>query len=95
MTKKKTDEVVCLRQGYQCSCNQCQVWIKRWDNEVDFFKILDDLLTAGKNILQIVERLRASHPDLLRLHVAFVEAKYFERVLKDKVSESSEEEEFN
>ena len=72
------DPPLCLRQGYQCSCAQCQPWIDRWNKELDAFATVDSMMRSGKNLFQIYERLRALNPDVLRLHHATIESQYIE-----------------
>jgi hypothetical protein len=69
---------LCLRQGYQCKCSQCQIWIDRWNKELDAFVVVDAMMHDGKNMFQIYERLRASQPDILRLHHANIKKQYIE-----------------
>jgi hypothetical protein len=69
---------LCLRQGYQCKCSQCQIWIDRWNKELDAFVVVDTMMHDGKNLFQIYEWLRASQPDILRLHHAYIEKQYIE-----------------
>ena len=63
---------MCLCQGYQCQCLQCQVWIDRWSKELDAFATIDSMMRDGKSLFQIYERLRAAHPDMLCLYHATV-----------------------
>ncbi len=70
------DNTICLRQGYHCSCSQCQIWIARWDKELEAFSVVDKLIRDGKNLFQIYERLRAEYPDILRLHHVSIEDQY-------------------
>lgn len=72
------DSELCLRQGYQCKCDQCLVWISRWDKELDAFAVVDAMMHDGKNLFCIYEWLRASQPDILRLHHAYIEKQYIE-----------------
>ena len=69
---------LCLRQGYQCVCNQCKIWIDRWNRELDAFAVVDTMMRDGKNLFQIYEWLRASQPDILRIHHVYVEKLYIE-----------------
>ena len=69
---------LCLRQGYQCKCNQCKTWIDRWNGEQDSFAVVDAMTRKGKNLFQIYEWLRASQPDILRIHHAYIEKQYIE-----------------
>ena len=74
---------LCLRQGYQCKCDQCQIWIERWSKELDTFTIIDKMMCDGKNLFHIWEWLRATQPDILRVHHAYIEKLYIEfKVLK-------------
>jgi hypothetical protein len=73
-----TENLICLRQGYQCKCAQCQVWIDRWSKELDAFVVIDTMMSEGKNIFQIYEWLRASQPDILRIHHAYIEDLYLQ-----------------
>lgn len=76
---------VCLRQGYRCSCSQCQIWIDHWEKEVTFFEDFNKMMESGKTLWVIHEHLRATNPDLLKLHHVFLESKYIEHVIdKDK-----------
>jgi hypothetical protein len=72
------DTELCLRQGYQCSCSQCKIWIARWSKELDAFTGIDTKMKEGKNLFQIYEWLRAQHPDVLHVHHASIEAQYIE-----------------
>jgi hypothetical protein len=38
--------------------------------------IIDSMTRNGKNLFQIYERLRAAHPDILRVHHAHIEKEY-------------------
>lgn len=69
---------VCLRQGYQCKCPQCQIWIDCWNKELDAFSTIDTMMRNGKSLFHIWERLRAEHPDVLRLHHASIEKQFIE-----------------
>jgi hypothetical protein len=69
-------EPLCLRQGYQCTCSQCQIWIDQWSKELDAFTVVDVMMRDGKNLFQIYEWLRASQPDILRTHHAYIEGEY-------------------
>ena len=73
-----TGAELCLRQGYQCSCAGCQIWIDRWSKELDAFALIDSMMREGKNLFQIYERLRAENPDILRLHHETIETQYIE-----------------
>ena len=68
---------LCLRQGYQCKCETCQQWIDRWNLELEAFSTIDSMMEANYNLFQIYERLRANHPDILRLHHTQIEKEYF------------------
>lgn len=86
------DDYICLRQGYQCKCSQCQVWIDRWNKELDAFSTIDDMMRSGKSLFHIWERLRAEHPDILRLHYASIEKQYIDyRIRKDVLEHKSEQ----
>lgn len=67
---------LCLRQGYQCTCAQCQIWINRWNKELDAFATVDDLMRQGKSLFHIYEHLRAEYPEILRYHHQTIEASY-------------------
>lgn len=69
---------ICLRQGYQCKCPQCQIWISRWDKELEGFAIVDEMMRNRKSLFQIWERLRAEYPDILRFHHASIEQQFLE-----------------
>jgi hypothetical protein len=69
---------ICLRQGYQCKCSQCQIWIDRWNKELDAFAVVDAMMTNGKNLFEIYEWLRATHPNILRIHNVYIEKQYIE-----------------
>jgi hypothetical protein len=69
---------LCLRQGYQCKCDLCTIWIDRWSKELDAFAVIDTMMRDGKNIFQIYEWLRASQPDMLRVHHSYIEKLYIE-----------------
>ena len=77
LTMTSTAEL-CLRQGYQCSCSTCAIWIARWNKELEAFSTVDLMLNEGKNLFQIYERLRAEHPDILRLHHVMIEKQYID-----------------
>ena len=72
------DAMLCLRQGYQCKCSQCEIWIERWNKELDAFATVDTMMRDNKTLFQIYERLRAQNPDVLRLHHATIEKEYIE-----------------
>lgn len=83
-----TTDYICLRQGYQCKCPQCQIWIDRWSKELDAFVTIDSMMCDGKSLFQIYERLRVEHPDILRLHHRSIEQHYFEhKTVEDKERE--------
>jgi len=62
------DTDLCLQQGCQCKCNQCQIWTDRWDKELDAFLAFDTMMHKRKTLFQTCKRLRAQHPDMLWLH---------------------------
>jgi len=74
----KSEDELCLRQGYQCKCDQCKVWINRWDKELNAFVLIDTMMREEKNLFQIYEQLRAEYPDILRLHHLSIEKQYME-----------------
>jgi hypothetical protein len=67
---------LCLRQGYKCSCSQCQIWIARWEKEIESFAVVDKMMRKGKSLFQIYERLRAEYLDTLRFYHTSIEDKY-------------------
>lgn len=69
---------LCLRQGYQCKCEQCQIWIDRWNKELEAFSEFDGLMREGKSLFQIYEWLRAAHPIILASHHGYFEDQYVE-----------------
>ena len=69
---------LCLRQGYQCKCDQCQVWIDRWDKDLTTFATIDFMMRNGKSLFHIWEFLRASNPDILCSHHMTIEKDYIE-----------------
>ena len=69
---------LCLRQGYQCKCSQCQIWIEWWSKELDAFAAIDTMMRDGKSLLILYKWLRASQPDILRIHHAYIEKLYIE-----------------
>jgi hypothetical protein len=69
---------LCLRQGYECSCPQCQIWISRWEKEIESFAVVDKMMRKGKSLFQIYERLRAEFPDTLRFYHTSIEDQYIE-----------------
>ena len=75
----KVEMDLCLRQGYNCACGQCQVWIKRWKMEFDVFRLIDNMIENKNNLFQIYERLRAEHPVLLAQHHRSIEQQCVER----------------
>jgi len=72
-----TDSTICLRQGYHCVCEQCQIWIRRWEKELECFSVVEKLINEGKSLFQIYERIRAEYPDQLRLYHITIEDLYF------------------
>ena len=90
------NNILCLRQGYFCKCATCQIWIDRWKNELEAFAVIDSMMEANYNLFQIYERLRAEHPEILRLHHVQIEKEYIEykttRSLAPASLESSEDE---
>ena len=72
------DATLCLRQGYQCKCSQCEIWIERWNKELDAFATVDKMMRDNKTLFQIYERLRALNPDVLRLHHGTIEKEFIE-----------------
>ena len=73
-----SDNVICLRQGFLCTCDQCRIWIDRWDRELEGFAVIDSMMRKGDSLFQIYERLRAGYPDILRLHHKTIEEQYIE-----------------
>ena len=73
-----TENGLCLRQGYQCKCSQCQLWIDRWQVEPDGFATIDHTMRRGDSLFQMCERLRAEHPNVLRLHHRSIEQQCIE-----------------
>lgn len=74
---------VCMRQGYKCSCKACQIWISRWEGEINFFADFNRMMEDGKTLWVIHEHLRATNPELMQLHHVFLEAKYIENYTKE------------
>jgi len=72
------DSNLCLRQGYQCKCEACQIWIQRWNRELEAFATITRMIDEGKNLFQIYEFLRAEQPDVLRLYHQSIEKQYIE-----------------
>jgi len=72
------DSNLCLRQGYQCKCETCQIWIQRWNRELEAFATITRMIDEGKTLFQIYEFLRAEQPDILRLHHQSIEKQYIE-----------------
>jgi len=72
-----TDSTICLRQGYHCVCEQCQIWIRRWEKELECFSVVEKLINEGKSLFHIYERIRAEYPDQLRLYHITIEDQYF------------------
>jgi hypothetical protein len=65
-------------------CSQCKIWVDRWNKELDTFAVVDTMMRDGKNLFQIYEWLRASQPDILRIHHAYFEKQYIEyKTFKD------------
>ena len=79
-----TGPFICLRQGYECSCKQCQIWISRWADELEGFLVADSMMRDGATIFEIYERLRASHPDILRYHHKSIQDQYFNYIKANK-----------
>jgi hypothetical protein len=73
---------ICLRQGYQCKCSQCMIWINRWNKEFEAFEAIDSMILEGKSLFHIYEYLRAENPDILRLHYSSIEKQYMEYKLE-------------
>lgn len=71
---------ICLRQGYNCSCEFCLPWITRWESEVNGFTALNAMLDEGKSLLYIFEKLRSEHTDLLLTHSDYIVDEYYKRV---------------
>ena len=69
---------LCLRQGYQCKCSQCQLWIDRWNWELEGFATINHMMRRGDSLFQMYEHLRAEHPAILRLHHRSIEQQYIE-----------------
>jgi hypothetical protein len=76
VTMTPNNSEICLRQGYGCKCNQCQIWIDRWNHEIEAFIVIEKLMTEGKSLFHIFERLRAEFPDVLRLYHQTIENQY-------------------
>jgi hypothetical protein len=45
---------------------------------LDAFAVVDAMIRDGKNLFQIYKWLRASQPDILRTHHAYIEGQYVE-----------------
>lgn len=78
MLSSLTKKPLCLRQGYNCTCDSCKEWIKRWDNEIKGFEAINTMLEGGCTTFEIYEHLRTFFPDML-IHAKFVEAEYYKR----------------
>lgn len=78
---------ICLRQGYQCKCSQCQIWIDRWNKELETFLKIDAMMNEGKSIFSIYEFLRGYHPDILVLHHRYIENLYMQHLEAIKTKE--------
>jgi hypothetical protein len=60
------------------------VWIDRWNKELEAFTTIDATMHGGKSLFQIFEWLRASNPDILRMHHMYIEKLYIElKTLED------------
>jgi len=87
-----TDATLCLRQGHQCECPTCQVWIERWETKSNVFASVDVMIhTERKNLFQICERLRGEHPEMLRLHHSAFEDEHVDFKLECRQKESENE----
>ena len=89
---------ICYRQGYNCQCEFCLPWIKKWDKEVDGFALFANLLKEGKTLFYIYERMRVDHADVLRMYDLYLEDKYIEhwhatKLTKPKQSRKRERDE--
>jgi hypothetical protein len=45
---------------------------------LDAFTVVDAMIRDGKNLFQIYEWLRASQPNILRMHHAYIKRQYIE-----------------
>lgn len=70
--------MLCLRQGYHCKCEQCQIWIDQWEKELSAFSEINTMMREGKTLFQIYEWLRASQPDIIWLYHGYIEKLYIE-----------------
>lgn len=67
---------VCLRQGYNCTCEFCLPWIAKWDREVNGFVLFQSLLNEDRSLFYIFERMRPDHHELLRMYENYLEETY-------------------
>ena len=79
----------CIRQAYNCDCEQCMQWKARWDAEDQGFLEADNMISQGKSIFEIYEMIRTKYPQLLQHHKYF-EKIYFQRIYGDNVPDSTE-----
>ena len=80
----------CIRQGYNCDCEQCLIWKAKWDSEDQGFLEADNMISQGKSIFEIYEMIRMKYPQLLQHHKYF-EKIYFQRIYVDNVPDSTEQ----
>lgn len=76
---------LCLRRGYQCKCEQCQVWIERWNRELEAFAMMDKMIEEGKSLFHLYEWFSCNYPDMLQTHYKFIEDQYIERKTSKKM----------
>lgn len=76
----KSNNKICLRQGYNCQCEFCLPWIARWESEVSGFVVLNAMLEEGRPLIHIFERLRSEYPELLMTHDEYIVDEYYKRI---------------
>ena len=77
-----TSTIFCLRRGYQCKCDQCLPWIRKWQQELDGWTLVNEMIENGSSLFQIYDRLQAEFPDLLQHHKS-IEQRYIEKQIEN------------
>lgn len=79
-----TAKPICLRHGYNCSCEDCLPWLNRWEKEINGFALFNRLKEEGKPLYVIFEMMGAEFNDLVTIHHDYLEDQYFEHKFAQK-----------
>ena len=74
--------MTCLRRGFNCTCTDCQVWIRRWEREDKGWDLIDSMMNDGRSLFSIYERLQAEYPDILVHNYRKIEDRFVQRSIE-------------